>query len=318
MVGRRAVGCTRLESPLGLRYAVGRVAGLTGQLTGLEIPFPSKDTFYFALAEHSEALEITKVRDDHQAVPVFIEATLNQQRVFLDCTMPPRKRKCGRSERESVVSAFAGIAPAMMFIKYSAGEQGWHALHHYANLTIDDPSLQEPYGFLDYKGLLVEMEKHNFHSTIAFIPWNYDRSDPEVVSLIRNHPERFSICIHGDNHDHKEFEDYGSKPLDVQVAALRQSLARMDRFQALTGIPYDKVMIFPHSIAPEKTLEALKTYNYLATINSTNVPMDSVRPPGLLFAMRPVTLSFGGFPSIIRYSVAVPTPNYLHSHQRIP
>src|SRR5208282_2762693 len=102
------------------------------------------------------------------------------------------------------------------------------------------------------------------------------------------------------------FEDYGSKPLDVQVAALRQSLARMDRFQALTGIPYDKVMVFPHSIGPEKTLEALKTYNYLATINSTNVPMDSVRPPGLLFAMRSVTLSFGGFPSIVRYSVGAP------------
>ena len=308
--GGVTVGCTRLVSPLGLRYAIGRVAGLTGQLTGLEIPFPSEDTFYFALAEHNEALEITKVQDDHQAVPVFIEATLNQQRVFLDCTMPPASESVAEANGTSVVSAFAGIAPAMMFIKYSAGEQGWHALHHYANLTIDDPSLQEPYGFLDYKGLLVEMEKHNFHSTIAFIPWNYDRSDPEVVSLIRNHPERFSICIHGNNHDHKEFEDYGSKPLDVQVAALRQCLARMDRFQALTGIPYDKVMVFPHSIGPEKTLEALKTYNYLATINSTNVPMDSVRPPGLLFAMRSVTLSFGGFPSIIRYPVGAPTPNY--------
>jgi hypothetical protein len=309
--GGAAAGCRRLASPLDLRYAVGRVAGLTGQLTGLEIPFPGKDTFYFALVEHSEALEITKVRDDHQAVPVFIEATLNQQRVFLDCTMPPASESVAKANETSVVSAFAEIAPAMMFIKYSAGERGWHALHHYANLTIDDPSLQEPYGFLDYKSLLVEMERHNFHSTIAFIPWNYDRSDPEVVSLIRNHPERFSICIHGNNHDHKEFTDYGSKPLDVQVAALRQSLARMDRFQALTGIPYDKVMVFPHSIAPEKTLEALRSYNYLATINSNNVPMDSARPPGLLFAMRPVTLSFGGFPSIIRYSAAVPTSNYL-------
>jgi hypothetical protein len=39
--------------------------------------------------------------------------------------------------------------------------------------------------------------------------------------------------------------------------------------------------------------------------------MGSVRPPDLLISLRPVTLSFGGFPSIIRYSVAVPTPNYL-------
>jgi hypothetical protein len=214
------------------------------------------------------------------------------------------------TKTEGLVTAFAKIAPAMMFSKYCAGEHGWHALHHFANLTIDDPWLREPYGFLDYKGLLVEMEKHDFHSTIAFIPWNYDRSVPEVVSLFRNHPERFSICIHGDNHDHKEFTNYDSKPLNVQVAALKQSLARMDRFQALTGIPYDNVMVFPHNIPPEKTLEALKTYNFLATVNSTNVPMDSMRPPGLLFALRPVTLSFGDFPSIIRYSVQVPISNY--------
>ena len=30
-----------------------------------------------------------------------------------------------------------------------------------------------------YKGLLQEMQKVNFHTTIAFIPWNFDRSRPE-------------------------------------------------------------------------------------------------------------------------------------------
>lgn len=310
--GGVAVGCKRLERPLDLHYAIGHVPGLTGQLTGLEIPFPRKNSFYFARPEHSEGLEIIKVRDDHEAGPVFMEATLTQQRVFLDCTKPPSaSNSVSEANGEIVVTAFAEVAPVMLFIKYCAGERGWHALHHYANLTIDDPSLQEPYGLLNYEGLLTEMQKHNFHTTIAFIPWNYDRSESEVVSLFRKHPERFSISIHGDNHDHKEFTDYESKPLDVQVAALRQSLARMDRFQELTGIPYDKVMIFPHSVAPAKTLKALKTYSYLATVNSSNVPMDSVRPPGLLFAMRLVTLTFGGFPSITRYSVARGFPKYV-------
>ena len=193
-----------------------------------------------------------------------------------------------------------------MFVRYSAGEQGWHAPHEYANLTIDDPWLRQPYGYVDYEGLFREMEKHNFHTTIAFIPWNYERSEPEVVSLFRSHPERFSITVHGDNHDHKEFTDYRSKPLAVQIADMKQSLARMETFRTLTEIPYDNVMIFPHSIAPEKTLEALKTYNYLATINSTNVPQDAARPSSLSFALRPVTLLFGGFPSISRQSIDVP------------
>ncbi len=84
----------------------------------------------------------------------------------------------------------------------------------------------------------------------------------------------------------------------------------MEKFRALSGVPYDRVMIFPHSIAPEKTLEALKADGYLATINSLNVPMDSARPAGLLFGLRSATLSFGGFPSIIRYPVAEKTPAY--------
>jgi hypothetical protein len=309
--GGAAVGCRRFDNPIHLYYAIGGVAGFTGQLTGIDLPSPSEKPYYFDLAERSGGLEIIKARDDHQAGPVFIEATLDRQKVFLDCTRPPASESLAASKDKSLGRAFAEIAPAMMFFKYCAGEHAWHALHHYANLTIDDPSLREPYGLLNYHGLLGEMEKHNFHSTIAFIPWNYDRSDPEVVSLIRNHPDRFSVSVHGDDHDHKEFTDYGSKPLDVQVAALRQALARMDRFQALTKIPYDRVMVFPHSIAPEETLDALKNNNYLATVNSANVPMGSVRPPGVLFSMRPVTLSFGGFPSILRYSVAETSPAYL-------
>jgi hypothetical protein len=82
----------------------------------------------------------------------------------------------------------------------------------------------------------------------------------------------------------------------------------MEQFRTLTGIQFDKVMIFPHSIAPEKTLEALKNYNYLATVNAENVPQDAVKPSALLFYLRPVTLSFAGFPSVSRRLVESPIP----------
>jgi hypothetical protein len=199
----------------------------------------------------------------------------------------------------------------MMFLKYAAGERGWHAVHHYANLTIDDPRLQQPYGLLDYERLLSAMETHRYHTTIAFIPWNYDRSESRVISLIREHPDRFSISIHGDNHDHREFTTYDNKPLGVQMTALRQALARMEQFRALTGIPYDKVMVFPHAIAPENTLSALNDYGYLATVNSSNVPLGSTPPESPLFYLRSITLRFGAFPSLLRYSVAAPLPTYL-------
>ena len=175
---------------------------------------------------------------------------------------------------ENIEAAFAEIAPAMIFTKYCAGDRGWHALQHYANLTIDDPWLREPYGHLIYKDLLKEMEKHNFHTTIAFIPWNYDRSEAQTVALFRSHPERFSICVHGDNHDHKEFDDFGSKPLILQIAAIKQSLARMDKFQSLTGNSLRQCLC----ISPQHRLRThsgtAQSYNFTATVNSLNVPMD--------------------------------------------
>jgi hypothetical protein len=308
--GITAIEARSLDSPSGLRYVVGSESAVTRQLTGFEFPFPGDKTFYFHLAENSKAKVIMAVRKDHQFVPVFIEEDVQGQKIFLLCKTHPSGDNAVDWISDNTEDAFEKIAAVMVFTKYSAGERGWHALHHYANLTIDDPWLREPYGNLSYEGLLKEMEKHNFHTTIAFIPWNYDRSEVDVVSLFRRHPDKFSICIHGDNHAHKEFTDYEGIPLDVQVAALRQSVARMERFRAQTGIPYDRVMVFPHSIAPEQTLEALKANDYLATINSQNVPMGSFRPVGLLFAMRPTTLSFDSFLSILRYSVGEPTPSY--------
>lgn len=302
--GGAALGCRHLENPLRPQYMFGQVDGLTSQLADLESPLPIKDGFYLILGENSAAQPITSLRHDHQVSPVFVETTIGQGKVFLASSISLNE---SATDGEGLVHSFLRVAPAMIFIRYCAGERGWHALHHYANFTIDDPWLRQPYGYVDYKGLLEQMERHDFHTTIAFIPWNYDRGDPGVVSLFRNHPERFSIAIHGDNHDHKEFTDYRSKPLAVQKIALKQSLARMESFRKLTGIQYDKVMIFPHSIAPERTLEALKTYNYLATINSRNVPQDAVEPSNLS-ALRPVTLSFADFPSITRYSVEVVIP----------
>ena len=84
------VGAKRLASPKELHYLVGSVAGLTEQLTDLEIPFPSDDTFYFVSPEQSGAQVIMSVRNGHQVLPVFIETEIQQQRIFLLCKKHPR------------------------------------------------------------------------------------------------------------------------------------------------------------------------------------------------------------------------------------
>jgi hypothetical protein len=175
-------------------------------------------------------------------------------------------------------------------------------------MTIDDASLREPFGHVDYNRLLREMERHNFHTTIAFIPWNFDRSEASVVSLFQAHRDRYSICLHGNNHDHREFGPYSSRPLDGQIKNVKQGLARMARFRELTHLEYDPVMVFPHAVAPERTFAVLKRYNFLATANSLNVPLDAAAPSNPEFALRTSTMAFTGFPSLRRYSAEASIP----------
>lgn len=291
--GGAVMECRRMEARGRLAYHIDRAGGVTRELSDVTLPIAANGADYLSLAtaKQSETQIVGAVEASGQVSPVFVETAVGQTAVFL------------ASRLDAGSEDFAVIAPAMLFTKYCAGERGWHALHHYANLTIDDPWLREPYGFVDYAGLLREMEKHRFHATIAFIPWNYDRSQPEVIALFREHPDKLSIAIHGDNHDHKEFTDYRAKPFAGQMANLKQSLARMDRFRKLTAIPYARVMIFPHSIAPEQTLTALKENGYWATVNSSNVPMGAVPPADPLFYLRAATLDYGGSLSLRRYSV---------------
>ena len=205
--------------------------------------------------------------------------------------------------------SFSSLAPFLLFLNHAVGEYGWHLDGHYANFTIDDPWLIDPYGALDYRGLLRQMDQHNFHTTIAFIPWNYDRSRADVIALFRAHPDRYSICIHGDNHTHREFDSYTVNPLNEQEREIRQSVARMERFHELTRIPYDRVMVFPHDVAPLRTFVALRTYGFLGTANSLDVPLGDSFPDSPIFLLRPYTTDYAGLLSMLRNSVAVPIPS---------
>jgi hypothetical protein len=197
------------------------------------------------------------------------------------------------------------LLPLLMFVRYVFGEHCWHSPGYFANLCIDDPWLRERYGFVRYETLFQEMEKADFHTTIAYVPWNYDRNDPTVVSLFFSHPSRFSLSIHGNNHDHREFSEntsWGEQEKDIL-----QGLARMEAFSRLTGLPYDRIMVFPHYVAAEETLRILKKHNFLATVNADNIPTGAARPDNILFYLRTGTIEYANFLSLRRSSAETET-----------
>lgn len=293
-------GCTTLSPALEGHFQVGARSAVTRELAGEEIPGLVSPKCGLALSGEAKAEALFVFRQGEEDHLAFARVTSDAETFFF---LPEMKviRPLDASAPFSTVGVFSRIAPMLLFVRYAAGDRAWHSPGHSANLTIDDAWLTKSYGHLDYAALLPEMEKHNFHTTVAFIPWNYDRSDPAIAQLFREHPDRFSASIHGDNHDHKEFTDYRRVPLDRQVADIKQAIARMDAFQAKTGVAYSRVMIFPQGIAPEPTLAALKRYNFLATANSENVPMGDSPPSDPLFYLGNTTLRFADFPSVRRY-----------------
>ena len=207
---------------------------------------------------------------------------------------------------------FTKLVPSMMTLRYVFGDEAWHNDHNYANLTIDDLPLVKDIPSFDYVALLREMEAHDFHTTIGFIPAYWEKSEAEVASLFRTNPTYFSIAQHGNNDDGYEFYKYDllpsdwiagdpepARPLSEQEADIVEGLRRLDQLWARFSLSYDKVMIFP-GIPPELTLELLKKHNYLATVNGVVVPLDEDRPDDWDFGMYPANLDFGNFPMLSR------------------
>jgi hypothetical protein len=96
-------------------------------------------------------------------------------------------------------------------------------------------------------------------------------------------------------------DPWKAKPLLVQEINIKQAIARMKEFKRLTGLTYNSVMVFPHGIAPSKTLGLLKKYNFLATSNKGNIPIGSVNPKDPLFYLRSYSIVFENFLSLNRY-----------------
>ena len=279
----------------------------SGAMAGLETPSYVTRSCALHIVRSASVDAVLSLRDGGAVEPLVVKTRRGTQDVILIAEMAQQFPSDGTPNVFERV--FARLIPYLLSIRMAAGDRGWHAPGYYANFTIDDPWLREPYGNVSYLKLLEEMKRHRFHTTIAFIPWNYDRSQTDVVALFREHPQQFSIAIHGNDHDQEEFPSLESRPLQRQLGALQQAGARMQEFTRRTGIPYDRVLIFPHKIGPAQTVNGLKSLGLLATVNSNNVPAGALPPSDSLAPLSEVTLEYGNIPSISRTHAGLVSPS---------
>jgi hypothetical protein len=170
--------------------------------------------------------------------------------------------------RWSPLAWFTRLMPLAMFLRRALGTRVWHADRARACFIIDDPLLKERYGFLNHRRLVDSLARSGGSASIAFIPWNYRRSSPDVAALYqvrRGAP----LCVHGCDHTRGEFNTADAARLRSRAAV---ALSRMREHARLTGVPFDDVMVFPQGLFSAEALGALAATGYLAAVNSDLVP----------------------------------------------
>jgi hypothetical protein len=181
------------------------------------------------------------------------------------------------SQSFDVREHFLSAVPVVLYIKWAFAETCWNSPETSACLVIDDPLLKRSYGCVNFEELLALMERHRFATNIAFIPWNWRRSNPDVVRLFTQRPEHYSLSIHGFDHVAAEF---GSRDREHLYCKTKRAVARMSNHERRTGISHDRIMVFPHGVFSGAAMDALKRSNLAAAVNTDVLSVDP-HPPAI-------------------------------------
>jgi hypothetical protein len=188
--------------------------------------------------------------------------------------------------------------PIVLYIKWAFPDNCWRTPQTNACLIIDDPLLSPTYGFVDFRELLYLMRSHKFSTNIAFIPWNWRRSHPQIVQMFTNNPGYYSISIHGCDHTKAEFGSGNKEDLSWKV---RQALERMADHESRTGIHHDRVMVFPQGVFSETAMNVLKRSEFIASINNDTISADPLpRSITVSDVWDIATMAYSSFPLFTR------------------
>lgn len=155
--------------------------------------------------------------------------------------------------------------PAVLYVKWAFAKSCWKAPEANACLVIDDPLLKPTYGLINFRKLLELMERYRFSTNIAFIPWNWRRSNPKVVRLFKENREKYSLSIHGCDHTAAEFGSHDRNRLRHKA---RQAADRMAGHESRTGLRHERIMVFPQGVFSETAIDVLKRTNFTAVVNT--------------------------------------------------
>ena len=237
--------------------------GMFGAMRGLHVR-PAAATLthssFFVVDENSvsalikAARQVAFLRVNWRGVPVFIAS---ERLIDINAEL--------KTSNFDIRDHFFSAVPFVSYVRWAFEQSSWNAPEPSACLVIDDPLLKTRYGFLRFRELLALMKRAGFSTSIAFIPWNWRRSDPKIVKLFKDNRENYSLCIHGCDHTGGEFGISNQQQLR---GIAREAISRMSLHEERTGLAHDRVMVFPQGIFSEQAIAELKHAGFNAVVNT--------------------------------------------------
>jgi hypothetical protein len=274
----------------------GEFPEMCGPMSGLQVPVtPTEADQVFDLHGKGKAFDRIVSTNDGE---VFAKVTYEGLPLYLSACRDTIDINTSSQKPFDIKEFFCSAVSITMYLKWAFADICWKGVGTRACLIVDDPPLRTRYGFLRFRRALELMDEHNFTMSLAFIPWNRQRTDPKVVGLFQNRADRFSLSIHGCDHTASEFAAQSSAELNAKTKVASQ---RMEYLQRRTSLAYDRIMVFPQGEFSTETGRVLKLNGFVAAANTEVTPSKQLGSRTTVADLWDVAINkYGTFPIFTR------------------
>jgi hypothetical protein len=286
------------------RYAVPADSPVQSPFAGLDIEVadPASDT---ALTVRESPYPIARlVSVDEGGLATWIQRPGSD--VFIVSSTAVFEVDEERTRNLDCRQCFSGLVPLLLFLHHS-NVPFWRTTVPTANLVIDDLPLRPRYGFVNIRTLARSVRDLGCAVSIAFIPWNCNRTSKDAVEVFQTHWPDLSLSIHGCDHVGAEF---ATQSVADSLPLVATSLERMGALSARTGLRHDKVMVFPQGRFSQRAMEALRQSEFMAAVNTELLDHSTQRGVRAAELLAPAIMSYAGFPLFLRRKMSEPLANF--------
>jgi hypothetical protein len=269
---------------------------ICGPLSGLQVPVK--------LTEKDRCFDVHPQTGGWQSIitadcgEMFISVIRSGVRFFLNASAEIIDINSPATTYFDVKEHFCDAVPVAMYFRWAFADDCWTAAETRGCLIVDDPTLTPRYGFLRFRDTLQLMEAHNFTTSIAFIPWNWRRTNRETVRQFQQHTDRLSLCVHGCDHSAGEF---GARSTAVLNRRIKTANQRMEWLSKKTSLQHDNIMVFPQGAFSPEAGRALKLNGFVAAANTEVAPSGGAQNDTRIADLWNIAImKYGSFPIFTR------------------